>query len=257
MSLRLLPSASPTDPPIAATLFAAAPSHDIGDLLVFAHGAGAGQASPFMRSYAEALAARGITVVTFDFRYVTAGRKAPDRAPVLEQTFRDAVRGAVAQAGADTGAPYRRVFIGGKSMGGRMATHLAAAPDAWPAGAPPLSGAIALGYPLTPPHRRASPARSGSVPASSARAGGDRVSHLHRLASPLLVVQGTRDAFGGPEEVRAAVFDGSASPPVTIVPVPGGDHSFAVLKSSGLEQDTVHTGIHDAIVRWMQDVPVR
>lgn len=241
MSLRLLPSTSPAVPPIAATLVAADAAHHTGDLFVFAHGAGAGQASTFMRSYAAALAACGVTVVTFDFRYVTAGRKAPDRTPVLEQTFRDAIRGAVAEAGPSC----RRVFIGGKSMGGRMATHLAAAPEAWPPDVPPLSGAVALGYPLTPPRARDSGARARS---------GDRVSHLHHPAAPLLIVQGTRDPFGGPDDIRTAISGSGTAPALTILPVPGGDHSFAVLKSSGLDQDAVHAGIHDAIVRWMRDV---
>ncbi len=241
MSFRPFQIPSAANSPIAATLVDAAVALRTGDLFVFAHGAGAGQASPFMRSYAEALAARGVTVVTFDFHYVTAQRKVPDRAPALEQTFRDAVRGAVAEAGSSC----RRVFIGGKSMGGRMATHLAAAPDAWPPDVPPLSGAIALGYPLSPPRALHGGARARSS---------NRVSHLHRLATPLLIVQGTRDSFGGPDDIRAAVFDGHASLPITIRPVAGGDHSFAVLKSSGLDQATVHAGIHDTIVQWMREV---
>ena len=147
---------------------------------VFAHGAGAGQASPFMRRYAERLAAHGIDVVTFDFPYMAARRKMPDRPPVLERAFRAVVDAAVAAGGA-----RRAVFVGGKSMGGRMATHLAAQPDQWTS-AVPLGGAIALGYPLKPPGPR----------------GGDRVSHLRQLAVPTLVVQGTRDTFGGPDDVR-------------------------------------------------------
>lgn len=201
-------------------------------LLVLAHGAGAGQSSPFMRRYADALSARGIAVVTFDFPYVTAGRRAPDRAARLEDAFMDAVRGAVAAMG----PVAHRVFVGGKSMGGRIATHLAARPEAWPPDLPPLSGVVALGYPLTPP---------------GGRRAGDRVSHLRALSCPTLIVQGTRDAFGGPDAIAAAVGGEGVAPPVTLLPVPGGDHSFAVLKSSGRDQDAVHAGIHDAIARWM------
>jgi hypothetical protein len=186
-----------------------------------------------MAGYAAELAARGIDVATFDFTYMARGRKTPDRAPVLEATFRAAVAGASAQA------PVRgdRVFIGGKSMGGRIATHLAADPAAWPAGVPTLAGVVVLGYPLAPPGGRRS---------------GDRVSHLRRLGVPTLIVQGTRDVFGGPDEVREAVFADGAAPPIDITPVPGGDHSFGVLKSSGREPAAVHAEIQDGIAAWVR-----
>jgi uncharacterized protein len=201
-------------------------------VLVLAHGAGAGQASPFMVAYAAAFAARGLAVVTFDFTYMARGRKTPDRAPVLEATFRAAVTGAAARE------PVRgaRVFIGGKSMGGRIATHLAAEEAAWASGVA-LSGVIVLGYPLAPPGGRRS---------------GDRVSHLKRLRVPTLIVQGTRDVFGGPDEVREAVFAAGATPPIDITPVEGGDHSFAVLKSSGREPAAVHAEIQDGIAAWVR-----
>lgn len=220
--------------PIPATLYAATGRNPVEALLVLGHGAGAGQSSPFMGAYASQLAARGLPVATFDFAYMARGRKTPDRPAVLEATFRAAVRGAAAQAGM-AGAP---VVIGGKSMGGRIATHLAAEPDAWPEGAPPLGGVVVLGYPLAPPGGRRS---------------GDRVTHLRRLTIPTLIVQGTRDAFGGPDEVREAIFTEGVTAPVDIVAVAGGDHSFAVLKSSGREQPAVHAEIQDAIVRWVAE----
>src|SRR5688572_5287154 len=85
--------------------------------LVLAHGAGAGQKSAWMVKTAQALADRGITVATFDFPYMSAGRSVPDKAPVLEAAW----RAAFAEATAAKEAPDksgRRVFIGGKSMGG-------------------------------------------------------------------------------------------------------------------------------------------
>src|SRR5262245_39912040 len=100
-------------------------------LLVLAHGAGAGQQSPFMTNYAVGLAGRGLDVVTFDFPYLARGRKTPDRAPVLEAAFRAVVAGAASRAD----LAGSRIVIGGKSMGGRMATHLAAALETWPADA--------------------------------------------------------------------------------------------------------------------------
>src|SRR5688572_4684098 len=129
-----------------ATVYRAATAR--GALLVLAHGAGAGQHHPFMTAVASGLATRGIDVVTFDFPYVHEHRKMPDRAPVLEGCFGTVIDWAVQQEGW-TG---RRLFIGGKSMGGRMATHLAAAGFRAHAGAGPgLEGVVALGYPLHPP----------------------------------------------------------------------------------------------------------
>lgn len=205
-------------------------------VLVLAHGAGAGHAHPFMTGYASGLAERGVTVVTFNFPYMAAGRKTPDRAPVLEEAFRRAVAGAAALSGAASA----RLFVGGKSLGGRIATHVAAALDRWPAPRP-LSGVVALGYPLAPPRGRQS---------------GDRVSHLRTLTVPTLIVQGTRDVFGGPDEVREAVFEGArgdgGGPPIDILPVPGGDHSFAVLKASGRDPAEVHAEIQDKVAEWIK-----
>ena len=200
-------------------------------LFVFAHGAGAGQAHPFMTSYAKALAARGVTVVTFNFPYMEQKRRTPDRAPALEDAFRRAISGAAERPE----AKGLRLFIGGKSMGGRMATHLGANQDQWP-DAPKPSGVIAFGYPLAPPRSKRT---------------GDRVAHLKVLAVPTLIVQGTRDPFGGPDEVREAILDADPAPPIEVLTVEGGDHSFAVLKSSGRDQATVHAGIQDAVADWI------
>lgn len=202
-------------------------SSPCGVCFVFAHGAGAGRHSPFMRRYAAMLAARGIDVVTFDFPYMAAGRKLPDRPPVLEAAFRGAVDAALAAVGARATA----VVVGGKSMGGRMATHLAAQPDAWRA-ARPLAGAVAFGYPLRPPGPR----------------GGDRISHLHRLAVPTLIVQGTRDTFGGPDAVHADV---GAAAHLTVLPVESGDHSLKVLASAGRRQVEVEEDLATRVSDWM------
>ena len=143
-----------------------------GVLFVFAHGAGAGQRHPFMTGVARGLAARGIDVVTFDFPYMHARRGAPDKAPVLEACFRAVIDAARAR----DGMQRHRLFIGGKSMGGRMATHLGAQ------GIDGLAGIVVLGYPLHPPGQ---PEKL-------------RVSHLPDIRVPVLIVQGERDAFGSP-----------------------------------------------------------
>lgn len=204
-------------------------------LFVFAHGAGAGQQHPFMVRYARGLAERGIDVVTFDFPYMQAGRKTPDKAPVLEQAF----RAAIVEAAARREFKRHRLFIGGKSMGGRIATHVAAALDRWPQ-APSPAGVIAFGYPLAPPRSKRT---------------GDRVTHLKQLTVPALIVQGTRDPFGGPDEIADAIADASPRPPIEILTVEGGDHSFAVLKSSGRDQAVVHAEIQDAVAAWMAARP--
>jgi len=217
---------------IAAALYQAPPASAPNALFVFAHGAGAGHFHPFMTNYATALCTRGVSVVTFNFPYMEQRRKTPDRAPVLEEAFRRVVAGAASHLH----GPAPHIFIGGKSLGGRMATHLGAALDRWP-DTPPPKGIIAFGYPLAPPRGKRT---------------GDRVAHLKTLTVPTLIVQGTRDPFGGPDEIREALADATPPPPITILTVEGGDHSFAVLKSSGRDQAAVHTTIHDEVVGWIR-----
>src|SRR5688572_17251584 len=145
-------------------------------LFVLAHGAGAGQKHPFMVATAEGLAARGIDVVTFDFPYMHARRGVPDKAPVLERCFKAVIDASRTIKGLSRHA----LFIGGKSMGGRMATHLGAQDVEG------LKGVVALGYPLHPP----------GAPDKL------RVAHLPEISVPVLIVQGERDAFGSPAELE-------------------------------------------------------
>lgn len=221
-SLVIAHAAAPDGLP-ADLVRAAAP---IGVTMVLAHGAGAGRSSAWIRRFGGLFAASGLDVVTFDFAYMAAGRKLPDKAPALEAAFLDAVDAAVAATGC------HGVVVAGKSMGGRMATHLAAQPSRWRA-AVPLIGAVAFGYPLRPPGPR----------------GGDRVSHLRRLAVPTLFVQGTRDTFGGPDAVAADV---GAVAHLEVLPVATGDHSLAVLKSTTRPQADVDHDIVAHVVRWIQ-----
>jgi hypothetical protein len=191
---------------------------DPAALLVLAHGAGAGQKHPFMAAVARELSARGVDVATFDFPYIAAGRSAPDRAPVLEQAFRDAIDAGRQWSGAG------RLFIGGKSMGGRIATHLGAQ------GVDRLSGIVALGYPLHPPGK---PDQL-------------RAAHLPSIGVPMLIVQGERDTFGTPAELEPVVATMRAT--VTLHIVAGGDHSLAVRRRTSGE-------IYDVIHRWMAATP--
>lgn len=199
---------------------------DGGILVVLAHGAGAGEKHPFMTAMARGLAERGIDVVTFEFPYMRAKRRAPDKAPVLEAAFRDAIGEALGRVGGT--AQTIRLFIGGKSMGGRIATHLAAQ------GLEGLRGVVALGYPLHPPGK---PEQL-------------RVAHLPAIKVPVLIVQGERDAFGTPDELRPVIDTMPAA--VTLHVIAGGDHSLAVPKSAGVTQKEVYAGVLDAIAAWTQ-----
>jgi uncharacterized protein len=189
-------------------------------LLVLAHGAGAGQQHPFMTTMASGFAARGIDVVTFDFPYMRARRKIPDRPPVLEKAFEGVV------AAAQQWSAAARFFIGGKSMGGRMATHLGAAHLAG------LSGIVVFGYPLHPPGK---PQQL-------------RVEHLPSITVPVLIVQGERDTFGTPGELRTAI--GSMKAAVDLHIVPRGDHSLAV---AGRRREDVLNEVVDRAAAWMRD----
>jgi len=215
---------------VTAVLYPAAA--DPAAFLVLAHGAGANQFSSFMTGFAAALARLGITVATFNFPYMEGSRKPPDRQPVLDACY----RGVLAAVAAEPELAALPLFIGGKSLGGRLASHLAAdpgAPGAQPAWWPRLRGLVFLGYPLHPP------ARPQQV----------RVSHLPRITHPMLFVQGERDAFGTPVEIQA--FTDVLPARCTLVPVPGGDHSFDVLKRSGLAAADVLDGAQRAVAAWI------
>jgi predicted alpha/beta-hydrolase family hydrolase len=191
--------------------------------LVLAHGAGAGQLSRFMVEAARGLAGRGVTTATFDFPYVTAGRKVPDRAPVLEQAWRDAIDAAHARFG------ELPLFIGGKSMGGRIASHVASQGSA-----EPVRGLVFLGYPLHPPGK---PEQR-------------RDAHLPAIQEPMLFVQGTKDAFGGAAEIQALL---PLLRRATVHEIAGGDHSFKV-PGGKTKQEPVFNGILDTVAEWMQQM---
>lgn len=210
------------DTTVAAALYTPEGERQLDALFVFAHGAGAGHFHPFMATYASGLAARGITVVTFNFPYMEKKRRTPDRAPVLEDAFRRAVLGAVEHR--DVKAS--KLVIGGKSMGGRMASHVAAA------GLQELAGLVCLGYPLHPPGR---PERL-------------RAAHLAAIREPMLFVQGAHDTFGTPEELAPILAP--LGPTVRVHVVEGGDHSFKVARRGPVPQDEVFARVQDEVAAW-------
>lgn len=214
---------------VTATIYPGTAQDPAGVTLILGHGAGAGQASGFMVSFATELAVRGIDVVTFNFLYMENGRRLPDPKDRLEVCYRaviDAVRGHAKIGG-------NRLAIGGKSMGGRIASQIAAAQVR------DLAGLVFLGYPLHPPGK---PEQL-------------RAKHLPDITAPMLFVQGSRDAFGTPDELRPIIAT-LASPAVLDV-VDGADHSFKVPKTAGVPQAAVYKAIQDRIDKWLRDTVAR
>jgi predicted alpha/beta-hydrolase family hydrolase len=195
-----------------------------GATLILGHGAGAGQRSAFMVDFAHALAGLGIDVVTFNFLYTEQGRRIPDRAPALESCYRvviEAVHAALPSA-------RRALFIGGKSMGGRIATQVAAADPQLR-----LSGLVLLGYPLHPPGRPTE----------------RRDKHLAAIGRSMLFVQGTRDAFGTPDELIPIL--GRLQPTPAVHVVVKGDHSFKLSKKDPVAQAAVYADVQRAIASFI------
>lgn len=168
--------------------------------LILAHGAGAPADSPFMTTIAEAIASYGARVIRFEFPYMHARREGrrrpPDREPVLRRSWTEIVEQF------RTAVP---LFIGGKSLGGRIASMMADELEA--------DGLVCLGYPFHPPGR----------PENM------RTAHLRTLSTPALILQGTRDPFGTPEEIARE----SLSPSIRIEWIGDGDHSLEPRRSSG------------------------
>jgi predicted alpha/beta-hydrolase family hydrolase len=169
-----------------------------------------------MTDVATRLSAAGVSVVTFEFPYMQAGRRAPDRGPVLDAAFAEAWGTALARYG----SANQRVFAGGKSMGGRIATQATAAGLLTPM----PSGLVSFGYPLHPP----------------AKPTVRRDKHLSRVACPILFVHGTRDPFGSPDEMRELH---RALPHSTLILAPDGDHSLDAPKRSDPEGTTRHAAV--------------
>ena len=196
--------------------------------LILAHGAGAPQRHPFMVSFSRALSERGLDVMTFNFLYTEQQRKVPDRMPQLVACY----RAVIDAARADVPSARERLFIGGKSMGGRAATHVAADDKDLV-----LAGIVLLGYPLHPPGRLDQL----------------RDAHLPDVGRPMLFVQGSRDTFGTPSELKPILA--SLSPLPTLHHVAGGDHSFRVAgRDARARQANVYAEIQNTIAEWIQEV---
>jgi len=190
--------------------------------IALAHGAGAPMDSPFMNAVAEGLAAQGLRVARFEFPYMAKRRsegtkKPPDRAPVLLETWREVID----QLGRE------QLIVGGKSMGGRMASMVAKELEDE---GRPVRGVACLGYPFHPPGK---PDRL-------------RTEHLETIRTPTLILQGERDPFGTRDEVSKY----GLAEAVALRWLPDGDHGFKPRKSSGQSEDENIAAAVAALVRF-------
>jgi hypothetical protein len=204
--------------------YPAAAGNRAGVTLILGHGAGADQTSGFMVAFANALAERGIDIVTFNFLYSEHRRRIPDPNARLESCWRAVIETVRSRTTSSAG----KLALGGKSMGGRIASQVAAGD------AGDLAGLVFLGYPLHPPGR---PDRL-------------RAAHLRAVKAPMLFVQGSRDAFGTPAELQPII--GQLAPAADLFVVEGGDHSFKVPKSAGVKQQDVYRAIQERIETWLR-----
>ena len=188
--------------------------------ILLAHGAGAPMDSASMTAAAAALAAEGFRVARFEFAYMAARRsghrKPPPRADTLTGEYRDAITALGAKG---------RLVIGGKSMGGRVASLIADELHA----AGQIAGLLCLGYPFHPPEK---PAQL-------------RTAHLEGLKAPALICQGTRDPFGTREEVAGYAL----SPAIDILWLEDGDHDLKPRKTISGFTAADHLGTMAAAVR--------
>ena len=191
---------------------------DSATVVLLAHGAGAGHDSPFMQTMAAGLAERGCRVGLFDFPYMQQARREgrrrpPSAMPKLIESWQEVIQLAGSQGAS-------RLVIGGKSMGGRMASLVADECE--------VAGLVCLGYPFHPP---ANPEKT-------------RTEHLAGLVTPTLVVQGERDRFGTPGEVAGYELSGS----IRIHWMPDGDHDLVPRKRSGRTAEQNWAEAADAIL---------
>jgi predicted alpha/beta-hydrolase family hydrolase len=192
---------------------------------VFAHGAGAGMAHPFMAATASGLAERGIATLRYQFPFMERGSKRTDAPPLAHATVRAAVTLATGLT------PDLALFAGGKSFGGRMTSQTQAL-----SALPGVAGLVFVGFPL---HPAGKPAR-------------ERGEHLLTVQSPMLFLQGTRDELADMALLGALVE--RLGERATLKLFDDADHSFHVRASSGRTDEQVRAALLDAMAGWMVQV---
>jgi predicted alpha/beta-hydrolase family hydrolase len=206
---------------VTAILYPAAKKNRAGVTIILGHGAGADQLSGFMRMVANGFAARGLDAMTFNFIYKEKRKRVPDTKAKLEACYRAVIDAAIA----NKKLKGNKLIIGGKSMGGRIASQVAAEHSEG------IDGLVFLGYPLHPPGR---PDKM-------------RDEHLAKVKAPMLFVQGSRDAFGTEDEIRAIIKKHRLRAELYVIE--SGNHSFKVPKSVAPQQ-RVYEDVMDEVTRW-------
>ena len=187
-------------------------------LFIYAPGAGSNNNDPFGSYLSQRMVHEGIALVRFQFPYMEAGKRRPDSPALLEETWNQVIE--------TVRIPNTKLIAGGRSMGGRIASHVAAQGT--------TVDALALfAYPLHPP---GNPTKS-------------RDKHLPGIKAPTLFCSGTRDAFATPEELATAA---ATVPSATVLPLEGADHGFSVLKSSGRTREDVWSEITEFLLSWLE-----
>jgi hypothetical protein len=191
--------------------------------IALAHGAGGNLHSPLLKQLAHGIAGEGIAAARFNFLYSENEKRAPDQKLQLLACWRAVADWLERELGTDS------LFLGGKSMGGRMASYLAA--EGYP-----CAGLVFLGYPLHPPGKT------------------DRLrkEHLPRISVPMLFIAGTRDPLSRFDLLETTLDEIGERASLHVIE--GGDHSFKVPKASGRSPAEVSREILDVIVRWLKGV---
>jgi predicted alpha/beta-hydrolase family hydrolase len=210
---------------VTAILYPAAKKDRAGVTILLGHGAGADQLSGFMRMVAGGLTARGCDAMTFNFLYKEQGRSVPDPKGRLESCYRAVIDWAIN----NKQLKGNKLVIGGKSMGGRIASQVAAEEGNR------VAGLVFLGYPLHPPGR---PDKL-------------RDEHLKEIKAPMLFCQGSRDTFGTEDEIKVIIKKHKL--PAKLYVIESGDHSFKVPKSVKPQQQ-VYEDVMDEVARWVREL---
>ncbi|MEO6196692.1 MAG: alpha/beta family hydrolase [Dehalococcoidia bacterium] len=202
----------------AVSVIESVPDHLGGWQFIYAPGAGSNVHNPFGKFACRELTARGVASTRFQFPYQEARKHGPDRPPVLEATWRAVIQ--------ELRSPGMRLVIGGRSMGGRIASQIVAAGES-------VDALALFAYPLHPPGR---PDQR-------------RDSHLYAITVPTLFCSGTKDAFASPEELTGVA---AIAPNATYHLLEGADHGFSVNKASGHTREDVWGEAVEAMLEWLK-----
>jgi len=194
-------------------------------VVILAHGAGTDRRHPSLVRLQEGLRDAGWPTVVFNFPYREAGKRVPDARPVLEGCWRAVIDAVHAEP--RLAPPW--IVIGGRSMGGRIASHVAA-------DGADVRGLVFLAFPLH----------------AAGRPGTERAAHLSRITAPMLFVQGTRDALADRTLLRGVLAD---LPLATLHEIPDADHSFRVPRRSGRDDASVRGEVNLTITGWLDNLP--